>query len=120
MFFSKNSEKGRHVFRLRHGDQIEGRTHQNRAQTDQKTFRNQPRKKVPQQMLKSVDFCRFWDPFWNQKVLQIRKQTCQEKSRKKVQKRTEKSKTTRSSTGYAKPALLKSCYQFGDSSWTWL
>ena len=90
MLFPKNSKKGRHAFRLRHGKRIDGRTYQNRAQTDKKTLRTRTRNKVSQEMLKSQYLYRFWDQFWSKKVIKHRANTCQKKKCQKSEKRAQK------------------------------
>ena len=89
MFVSKNLKKGRHAFGLHHGERIEGRTYQNGAQTDQKTFRNPPQKKIFQQMLKSADLYRVGDSFCSQQMQQIIKKTSQTERWKQVKKEPE-------------------------------
>ena len=99
IFFSKNSKKGRHAFRLRHGERIEGRTYQNGAQTDQKTFRHRPRTNISQQIIHSADLFRFRDPFWSQQMLKIRNKDVSDSNWKKHGKNKPKSEKTDKNDG---------------------
>ena len=70
VFFSKIKKKGRHAFRLRHAQRIEGRTSRNRAQAGQKSFENRARKTSRPEVVKKLFFNPFCEPVWSKKVRQ--------------------------------------------------
>ena len=67
MICSKNLKKGRHAFRLRHGERIEGRTYQNRAQIAQESVQNGHRKTTRPEVVKKLCVSSIWEPILEQK-----------------------------------------------------
>ena len=59
--FVETSQKGRHAFRLRHGEWIEGRTYQNRAQIAQESLQNGCRKTTRPEVMKKLSFSLIWE-----------------------------------------------------------
>ena len=76
LFFFENSKKGRHAFRLRHGECIKGRTYQNRAQIAQESLQNGHRKTTRPEVVKKLSFSSIRGAILESKSVKSAPKTC--------------------------------------------
>jgi hypothetical protein len=89
-FLIENSKKGRHAFRLRHGECIKGRTYQNRAQIAQESLQNGHRKTTRPEVVKKLSFSSIWGAILESKSVKSSAKTCYKKKTEKVEKKVRK------------------------------